>query len=163
MAVYTVHEPLRQNGDALARHGAQVVFVRDAFSWAAFLFGPFWMLRHRMWLVLAIYLAAVLLLGVAADFVGGSAWLTALIALLLACLLGMEGASLRRWTLERRGFIVQAVVVGEDLEGAERRYFNARIARDSALRGAKPTGNIWPPASAGPDVIGLFPEPGASP
>lgn len=164
MAVYTVHEPLRQNGDALARDGAQVVFVRDAFSWAAFLFGPFWILRHRMWWAFITYVVVVIALGVAADLAGGSAWLTALVAFLLACLLGMEGANLRRWALERRGRIVRAVVVGEDLDAAERRYFDARIAQERAPRTTPPpAGSGRASAPGGPEVIGLFPEPGAGP
>jgi hypothetical protein len=162
MAVYTVHEPLRQNGDVLARDGAQVVFVRDGFSWAAFLFGPFWILGHRLWWAFAIYAVVVVVLGVLADLAGGSGWLMVLLAFLLACLMGLEGASLRRWALERRGCTVRAVVVGEDLDAAERRYFDARIT-PAPKAASRPAGNVRPPAAGGPEVIGLFPEPGAGP
>ena len=52
MSSYTVHEPPLRAG-AAAPEPERYVFVRDGFSFWAFLFGPLWMLRHRMWLVLA--------------------------------------------------------------------------------------------------------------
>src|SRR5262249_8172381 len=55
MAVYTVHEPPRRNGDAFA-HTERFTFVRDGFAWPAFLFAPLWMLRYRLWLALIVYL-----------------------------------------------------------------------------------------------------------
>jgi hypothetical protein len=54
MAVYTVHEPppkrFEQTSDP-----ERFAFVRDGFSFAAFMFGPLWMLSHRMWLALVGY------------------------------------------------------------------------------------------------------------
>ena len=40
-------------------HTARFVFVRDGFHFWAFLFGPLWMLRHRMWLETIVYLLLV--------------------------------------------------------------------------------------------------------
>ena len=57
MAVYTVHEPLPRDGARSAPEPERFVFVRDGFSFWALLFGPLWMLRHRMWLVLLGYIA----------------------------------------------------------------------------------------------------------
>ena len=54
MSVYTVHEPPRRAG-AAAADVERFAFVRDGFSWWAFLLAPLWMLRHRMWLVLIGY------------------------------------------------------------------------------------------------------------
>ena len=58
MSVYTVHEPPQRGADASA-DAERFVFVRDGFYWWAFLLTPFWMLRHRLWLVLVIYLVVV--------------------------------------------------------------------------------------------------------
>ena len=59
MPAYTVHEPpLREAksvGEA-APDPERFVFVRDGFHFWAFLLGPLWMLAHRMWLVLVLYL-----------------------------------------------------------------------------------------------------------
>jgi hypothetical protein len=78
-------------------------------------------------------------------------------------LIGLEAGSLWRWTLTRRGWKNLGVVVGDDMESAERRFF--------AAWASSPT--YAPPASAPPpapsraaraddsSIIGLFPQPGA--
>ena len=61
MAVYSVHmRPISEHPNP-----DEFVFVRDGFSLWAFLFGPFWMLRHRLWLVLLIYVAVLIALAAA--------------------------------------------------------------------------------------------------
>jgi Protein of unknown function (DUF2628) len=165
MAVYTVHEP--PLGAGAAPEPERFVFVRDGFSFWALLFGPLWMLRHRMWLALLGYgvvvtaLALVLRLHASAT-VGMIVWA------LLALLLGFEAGTLRRLTLGRRGFRNIGIVVGDDLELAERRFFDAWVGSssvgESSARGqaAAPSGALRMPSST-PDVLGLFPEPGAAP
>jgi len=166
MAIYTVHEPPRREADAPA-HTERFVFLRDGFSWSAFLFGPLWMLRHRLWLVLILYLIVVagLMLGLRA--VGASPIGVAAILVLLALLVGIEASTLRRWTLARRGWSFLGVVVGDDLESAERRFFDAWVRGADVSRlppdGAAPTSQSsrsHPPGAPNQEVIGLFPEPG---
>jgi hypothetical protein len=158
MAVYTVHEPPRRNDDALV-HSERFAFVRDGFSWAAFLFGPLWMLRHRLWLALFLYLVAVAGLGAALRVVGAADAGIA-ITLLISLLVGFEASSLRRYGLGRRKWTILGVVVGDDLESAERRFFAAwtgePVRRAAA---APPSGPVATGSSA--SIIGLFPEPGA--
>src|SRR5258707_14497536 len=55
MAVYTVHEPPPKRFEQ-ASDPERFDFVRDGFSFSAFVFGPLWMLWHRMWLVLLGYI-----------------------------------------------------------------------------------------------------------
>jgi hypothetical protein len=164
MAVYTVHEPPLRAG--ATPEPERFVFVRDGFSFAALLFGPLWMLRHRMWLVLLFYGAVVALLALVLRL-HGSATVGAIVWALLALLLGFEAGTLRRFTLGRRGFGNIGIVVGDDLELAERRFFDAWM-RKGASAPAAPSGapalapslrSPHPP----PDVLGLFPQPGASP
>jgi len=115
-------------------------------------------------LALVAYLLAVALLGLALRSVGASPALAAFGTLLPALFLGVEGPSLRRWALERRGFAGRGVVVGEDIEAAERRFFDAWVGRGQPLQPpakASPTAASHRVASATPDVIGLFPESGA--
>jgi len=50
MSVYTVHVPPATA--QTAPDPGRFVFVRDGFSFWAFLLGPVWMLWHGMWLVL---------------------------------------------------------------------------------------------------------------
>ena len=58
MAVYTVHEPPLKRYETDA-DPERFVFVREGFSFWAFLFGPLWMLRHRMWVEFIAYLLLV--------------------------------------------------------------------------------------------------------
>ena len=46
MSVYTVHEPPLRAASRIAEP-ERFVFVRDGFSFWAFLFAPLWMLWHR--------------------------------------------------------------------------------------------------------------------
>lgn len=160
MAIYTVHEPPRREADVLA-HTERFRFVRDGFSWSAFLFGPLWMLRHRLWLVLFLYLIALTLLLAGLRAAGTSPTGIAVAVELVSLLIGIEASTLRRWTLGRRGWTCLGVVVGDDVEAAERRFFDAwvndaGVARFAAMPVA-PSTTI--PATH--DVMGLFPEPGA--
>jgi len=158
MAVYTVHEPPRRDDDALA-HTERFVFVRDGFSWAAFLFGPLWMLRHRLWLAFVVYLIVVFALGAATRVAGDGDWVIG-ICLVVALLIGFEASTLRRYGLARRRWKTVGVVVGDDVESAERRFFDAWAAGGVSRPAPPPAAKQAVPAPSGP-IIGLFPEPGA--
>lgn len=167
MAVYTVHQPpLRKDGTA--PDPDRFLLVRDGFYVWAFLFGPLWMIWRRLWLVLVLFVAAVICLGLALQGMGAPAFVRALAMLAVALLVGLEAATLRRWTLSRRGWINVGVVVGDDRESAERRFFAYWIERGAAV----PQGAAGKPQAASPrmakdmakdgapDVVGLFPQPG---
>lgn len=160
MAIYTVHEPPLRDGE-LAANPERVTFVRDGFYVWAFLLGPVWLLWRQLWLVLVLYL---LVWGI----VETGLWLAKFgtiaqfaIGLLLALLLGLEASTLWRWTLTRRGWTTADVVVGDDMESAERRFFASRSEHTSAPQATKPAPltNFGPKPQDG-EVIGLFPEPG---
>jgi hypothetical protein len=165
MAVYTVHEPPSRAGATSAPQPERFVFVRDGFSFAALLFGPLWMLRHRMWLALLGYAVVAAALALVLHF-KASAGVGTVVWALFGLLLGFEAGTLRRFTLGRRGFRNIGVVVGDDLELAERRFFDAWVREDSARSEAAgapvATASLRMPHPAS-DVLGLFPEPGASP
>ncbi len=164
MSVYTVHEPPQRGADALAA-AERFIFVRDGFYWWAFLLTPFWMLRHRLWLVLVIYLVVIAGLDTALHRIGASAFVITVVGLLISLLVGFEAGTLRRFTLRRRGWKNLGIVSGDDLEDAERRFFDSWV-RNAPARNGAPSNPSAPatPSSAGPEatgVIGLFPEPGA--
>ena len=163
MPAYTVHEPPPRDGDDAAAVADRFVFVRDKFSLWAFVFGPLWLLRHRLWLVLLLYVLAMAALLTGLWAVGASGFVTFAVSFLVGLLLGFEAPTLRRWTLSRRGWINHGVVVGDDEEAAERRFFDAWVARGArplppaAMQAATPA--PYRTAADPPDVIGLFPEP----
>ena len=167
MPVYTVHEPPRSDGDrdddAIA-HGARFVFVRDGFHFWAFLLAPLWMLRHRMWLELIAWL--LLLAGITFTLEGLGVAESAgfAVALLLSLLVGIEASSLRRWKLSRRGFASVGVVVGDDLEDAERRFFDGWTAQNEpSARAAPPPPPSQFLGSSSSEIVGLFPQPETRP
>ena len=120
------------------------------------------MLRHRLWLVLTGYVVLVVAIGVGLHAVGASTGARLLVAFLLALLIGLEAATLRRWTLSRRGWTNLGLVIGDDEEAAERRFFDAWVAdgRTHRFAFAPPPGSAARSAGTPGDVIGLFPEPG---
>ena len=167
MSVYTVHEPPLRAG-AAASDVERFAFVRDGFSWWAFLFAPLWMLRHRMWLV---FVCSAVISGGLATLVrifGVPAAVVGLIGLLISLLVGLEAGTLRRFTLDGRGWKNLGVVSGDDREDAERRFFDAWLQRKNSPSSVPHTPMPGPAAAApnrrgslGSDAIGLFPEPGA--
>jgi predicted lipid-binding transport protein (Tim44 family) len=167
MSVYTVHEPPQRFG--AAPDAERFAFVRDGFSFWAFLFAPLWMLWHRMWLVLIGYVAILGCLEAMVGMFGGSALIGGFISLLISLLVGLEAGTLRRFTLNRRGWKSIGVVSGDTLEDAERRFFDAWVGRTGeqpvTATAAQPTRSAQAaPAqrtSQAPDVVGLFPEPEA--
>jgi hypothetical protein len=156
-----VHEPPRRSGNALA-DADRFVFVRDGFYGWAFLLAPLWMLRHRLWLVLLLYVVTEAVLQGVLLAVGASGTAKFCMALAVAILVGIEGGTLRRWTLGRRRWRNVGVVVGDDRETAERRFFawwqSAQASRPSYAPAAPGSRAPVP----GDDIVGLFPRPGAS-
>ena len=173
MPVYTVHAP--RGADPAVRGGAdKFVFVRDGFSFWAFLFGLLWLLYHRLWLAAVGYLV-LFVAGFAALMQlhpGTGASLT--VNFLFALLLGFEGSTLRRWTFSRGKWRQIDTVVADDEEAAEHRFFERLALKPAGLvndplavdRGAPPPTRDIPgqsfsrPPRQADDIVGLFPNPG---
>ena len=161
MAVYTVHEPPPKRFEQ-ASDPERFDFVRDGFSFSAFVFGPLWMLSHRMWLVLVGYVGVSAALELMFSLLGTSAASRLVAGFLLAVLVGVESATLRRFTLGRRRWTNLGVIVADDLEAAERRFFDVWVKSGGAAPRTTSESQSRPLVPA-PDVIGLFPQPGTQP
>jgi hypothetical protein len=175
MPVYTVHAPATGNASVAATD--KFVFVRDGFHlWAAVL-GVVWLAWHRLWLALIGWIVVMAAIDFALARLGVSPMAIFLVDGVLALLLGFEAASLRRWTLSRRNWRQLDIVVADDEEQAERRFFDRWTAKQRNLSndqtaidrgGPPPTRDIpgqpfsRPPPASQSEIIGLFPEPGAS-
>jgi hypothetical protein len=156
MTVYTVHEPPPRRGEAESDTD-RFVFVRDGFYFWAFLLGPLWMLWRRLWLVLLLYIVFTAALQAGLWALGVSGAVKFIVGFLVALLVGFEAASLRRWTFARRRWSNTGVVVGPDLETAERRFFDTWVAPRATVTPIPPPAMRIP--AAAPEVLGLFPEP----
>jgi hypothetical protein len=165
MSVFTVHEPPPRAADALA-DPQRFVFVRDGFYFWAFLLTPFWMIRHRLWLVLVLYLVMSVVVDAVLRVFGASLTVIALAGILISLLVGLEAGTLRRSTLARRGWREVGTVSGDRAESAELRFFDTRLRQTPTQNSARAPKPTVPPAQSpqrpeAPGVTGLFPEPGA--
>src|SRR3974390_2176111 len=173
MPVYTVHAPSANGADL--RSTDKFVFVRDGFHFWAALFAPLWLIWHRLWLALIGWILAVIALELVLVRLGGGSSAIFLSDVIVAVLMVFEAASLQRWTLSRNHWRQLDVVVGDDEEAAERRFFDRWAAKQHGIvndqeavdRGAPPPTRHVPPRPfsnppplPGNSIIGLGPEPG---
>jgi hypothetical protein len=154
---YLVFEP--QAANRTPEEAERVVFLRETFSWPALVFGPLWLLWNRLWLGFAFWLAAVGLIAAAiATFHLGT--VAASVALAVPSLiLAFEATLLRQQKLVASGFREAGVVLAEDIEGAERRFFDGWLLREKAKL---PPSSLPPRSQSASSVIGFFPDPGAN-
>jgi hypothetical protein len=121
MRIYTVY--LKKGADPLFTPDLGAQFVREGFSWAAFLFTWLWALVCGLWIVAAILFAGDLGLALLFEWIdldtNSQFWAT----LGWHIVVGFAAEDLRRWTLHLRGYAMAEIVAGESLAAAERRFF----------------------------------------
>lgn len=162
MKRYVVWEP-REGVEHTAEGAERLVFLREGFSWAAFLFPPLWLIYRRAWRGLLVWLVLVALVvaaGVAGVGSGNAMWLM----VLASAAIGFEAAWFRGMSLRRRGFRPIEVVLAPTRVEAERAFFAAwepdvpMPADDAPTARYRTSQPRW---VRGPAVLGLFPEPEA--
>ena len=171
MRVYTVYGP--PETAAPPDHLETLVFVKEGFCWPAFFIAPLWLVFHRLWLGLLLWLAMVAALVLAGDMLLAPPAAIA-VAALFAFAFALEANELRRWTLDRRGWRFFGIAAGRSLAEAEHRFFVAllhapsgktgRLAAPRAAAAKRAPASAHGPASRGapPPVIGHFPQPGSA-
>ena len=150
MSVYTVHVQLSDASGLKAR------FVREGFCWTALIFGPLWLLYHRLWWALLGWCVATSLSLAATQFMGLPQDADVLLNVLISLYIALEGNNMLRKALERTGYPSVDVVSAQNLESAERLFYSRwspNIAPKLTLKSFTP--------SAEPDILGLFPQKGA--
>lgn len=167
MPTFTVHEPPSRKGESIIAP-ERFVFIRDGFHFWAFVLGPVWLFVRRLWLALLIYAVFLTALELGLKIAGASSSVQSFTALVLAIAVGLEAATIWRWTLSRRGWKMLGFVVAEDVEIAERRFYAEWLKQDGPRADDKPPepnygASAWHGKSSSSEVIGLFPEPGATP
>jgi hypothetical protein len=103
------------------RRDTAPVLIPEAFSIGALVFGPLWLALHQAWIPAALSLTAAILIAALApepiDLVLSAA---------LALLLGLSGHDLRRWSMERRGYLLGHVLAAPSEPEALARLFTYR-------------------------------------
>jgi predicted membrane chloride channel (bestrophin family) len=120
--IYSVHSKGEPLGSL--RSLDETRFVKEGFSWPAFVFTAAWLLYKRMWIVLVIAVAAQVLSSFAAERIGAPWWFASLAGFALSLLLGFEGNALYRWSLARGGYEEVGLASGAHIEDAEARFFD---------------------------------------
>jgi Protein of unknown function (DUF2628) len=158
MPIYSVRIPADGSDPASAVDRA--VFLREGFSWPAFLFGPLWLLGRRLWRLLVVWCIGALIVGLAISHELMRDWAAVWFYLAAALFLGLEGRAFVGAAMERRGFRLVDIAGGQDLTSAETGFFarwfvdapSAPLAAPAAARRRGPASDAH--------VIGLFPEAG---
>lgn len=120
MRFYTVHD------DGEAGPSAQLLLLREGFSWPAMLLGPLWALWHGMWAVAILMTVLSFALATALTLFGFAQPAATLAQFGLNILFALVAQDLRRWRLRRKGFQTVDVVTGADVDTALRRFLDRR-------------------------------------
>lgn len=159
MKIYTVFLPA---GLAPAQAMERVKFVKQGFDWAAFLVTPFWAVRHKLWLALALWIAALAAIGLISALAHLNSAAVLLLYIVLALAFGLESDRLKQNRLFNAGFLLHGLTLGANLREAEAIYFAKRSGEFSELNRASANGGRPGPsfkfAAGDPDLLGLFPS-----
>ncbi len=121
MAIFTVHIPAARAGEAPSVE--KIVLLRDGFSVPATLLGPFWLAWNRAWIPAIGWAALLVVIVFAGVKLGASSETLSLVNAALALVLGFEGSRLVAWSLARRHYNENAVIIGETADEAEEIFF----------------------------------------
>ncbi|MFN0193181.1 MAG: DUF2628 domain-containing protein [Aestuariivirga sp.] len=141
MAIYSVHGDPSKPEDA--------VFVREGFSFAAFIFQPFWALWNRMWVTAAILFA----IGISISTLNFSSTVQSLTSLMIALIFGAIANDLRRRTLSLKGKEDLGLVSGDSFEEAELRFYLSGPSQPAVQAALAPD---VPRPAPGHEPLGLF-------
>jgi hypothetical protein len=169
LATFLVFEPA--GSERTQESAERVIFLRERFSPWAFIFTPFWLLRHRLWLGFALWLVVFVAISLVGNALGFGPYAGVAASFFPALIFGLEATSLQARKLVKKGYREVAAVIADDIETAERRYFETWRYK-SPVAPVK-TDVPYPPQSAPPaeprtqlassgenQVVGLFPTPG---
>lgn len=135
------------------------VFVREKFSWFAFLLTPIALIRYRLWLALFAFALAGVVLEASVEFLDLPSEAMSIALAGLSFLIALELPTLRVRKLLKRGYREEGIVVADTLEAAEQRYFSDLAARPAPTpRPAPPPAPPAPPGAQVPShgIIGAF-------
>ncbi|MDR3376190.1 MAG: DUF2628 domain-containing protein [Ancalomicrobiaceae bacterium] len=139
MAIFTAYAPPGAADAAVASD--DILFLREGFSWMALLFAPVWAIVRGTWIVLLVWIAAVVLASLIAARFGEMTGLVVYVG--VALWFGLEARNLRGAHLARRGWQIAGIVAAASAREAEERFF-AKLAGDAV------DGRLPPPLPRAP-------------
>lgn len=165
MQTYTVYEK-RVASDDMDERATDLIFIREGFVFLALIIPGLWFLFHGLWRGLLLYLFLSVGLVLALTELGVNEQVIGLGGLVINLIFAFEARDIQRASLERRGYVLRAVVSGRSLAECEQRFITEwlpdvkRERERLAAASAKGTGGGAgiPPTSV--PVIGMFPSHG---
>ena len=161
MAIYSVYLPPEAGNDASVPTMSdadidRIAFLPDGKALLALIAPAIWLIWQRLWLILAVYVLAMVALVVLAQF--GNSQLGSFLSVLPGLFLFLEGREMIHRRYERQGWRFDGVIEAGDEKTAELRYFSdqdyapkpAKPEKQAAPLFAKPIKQVAP--------FGLFPE-----
>lgn len=122
MKIYTIHEPPVPSADPLDR-ADELIFVKDGFSLFAFILPVIWLIYHRVWIALIVFLVFSIGLNMAFVAMELNQIYLSIVMGVLSLIIAFEASSLRRWQLDRRDYKLVGSVSGRDLYECESKFF----------------------------------------
>jgi hypothetical protein len=153
MTIYTVHVP--HDASDHVQQADRTTFVREGFSIWGLVFGWVFLLWHRLWAALAVWIVLAAVLVTLASFKILPWEAAALFWGLMHLFVGVEGNDLRRWSLDRRRFSLADIVSGPGRVDAEYAYF---VRQPEEVRSVASLPSRVVARDASPAVIGMFPD-----
>jgi hypothetical protein len=160
MNIYSVFLP---SGTFSTSNAEKAEFVRQGFSWSAFLFTPLWALRRGRWLAFLLWLVWIFLVGLLSSLGNLGAEPTIVLYAIGACAFGLEADRWREAGLSSKGLLLRGLTLGENRDEAESLYFRGQTEAASTSFWAAPVPQAeanhdsFNRASRETDLLGLFP------
>lgn len=149
---YTVHESPTPPTDRMDRAEA-LRFVKDGFSWQGAIAGPVWLIAHKLFYALGLYVAGVVMLTICYVWLGVPAHVAAILLAAMHVMIGFEADTIERADLERQGWADLGAVTGASALECQRRFLDQWLHTQPVLAPKTPTpAPVQPPAPPPPRV-----------
>ena len=120
---YTVHEQPRPPADRIDRAEA-LAFVKDGFSWPAFILPELWLISRGIWLGLLAFVALVVAILALSSVLGVPPSVQVGVFVLVHLVFGNEADEIQRAHLATQGWAMIGQVTGTGPLDCERRFFD---------------------------------------
>ena len=132
MKTYSVH--IRHHGLDLYR---DLVVVKEGFNWPAFLFNIFWALWYRHWFLAIALLVIPLVIAILTNVIGLAPSGQTVLSIGWLVIVGMLANDVRRYYLDRNGFVEDGFAAGKTADDALCEYL-----RDTAAPSKNTSGSM---------------------
>jgi hypothetical protein len=134
---YTFHDPAPSDAPHIDR-ARQIVAIKEGIAWWALPVPLLWLLWHRLWWALALYVFAAIAVAVVTHLLPLGAAAVFFIGALFNVAVALIGNDLRRAALARKGFAEVAAIRAGSLRHAECIFFEAWAKGETRFAAAEP-------------------------